>query len=145
MTTINSVDEIAQIQDELQGFATLKGAVNFLHSVFPHVSPNWLTRNMDTLKGMSTDQFYRAFMHADSTGEHATNRVRTKERRRTKEHQAAFTGQHVTTVRGGIVRRYGIQYEGEIVSCTCGWERRWVVRNGSADVEGRLHENEMNR
>lgn len=144
MTTINTVEEVAQIQTELQGFTTRKSAVNFLHTIFPHMSPNWLDKHMDTIKGLSADQFYRVFMHADPTGEHATNRTRTKELRRTKKHQAAFTGQHVTTVRGGIVRRYGIQYEGEIVSCACGWERRWVVRNGSADVEGRLHENEMN-
>jgi hypothetical protein len=141
---VNSVDEIALIQDELRGFSTLKSAVNFLHTLFPHVSPNWLSRHMDAIKRLSPDQFYRAFMHADSTGEHATNRARTKELRRTRKHQEAFTGQHATTVRGAIVRRHKRQYEGEIVSCTCGWERRWAVRNGSAAIEGRLHEHEMN-
>ena len=145
MTTISTVDEISLIQDELHGFTIRKAAVEFLHTNFPNVSPNWLDRNMHIIKGLSPDQFCRVFMHADSTGEHATNRVRTKELRRTRKHQEAFTGQHVTTVRGAIVRRHKQQYEGEIVSCTCGWERRWAVRNGSAAIEGRLHENEMNR
>ena len=130
-----------QLQDELRGFTTRKGAVEFLHTNFPHKSKNWLDRHLPRIYDLSPDQFYRVFMHADSTGEHTVNLINSQRTKRV----TGFTGQHVATVRGAIVRRHKQQHEGEIVSCTCGWERRWAVRNGSAAIEGRLHENEMNR
>lgn len=133
--------DFMQLQDELRGFTTRKGAVDFLHTNFPNKSKNWLNRHLPRIYALSPDDFYRVFMHTDSTGEHTVNLVNSQRTAKVDD----FTGQHVTTVRGALVKRHGKQYEGEIVSCTCGWERRWVVRNGSADVEGRLHENEMNR
>ena len=128
--------DFMQLQDELRGFTTRKGAVDFLHTNFPHKSKNWLNRHLPRIYALSPDDFYRVFMHADSTGEHTVNLVNTQRRKPVDK----FTGQHVTIVRGALIKRNGKQHEGEIVSCACGWKSRWATRTGLAKVAGQLHE-----
>ena len=129
----------SHLQEELQGFTTRKGAVEFLHQNFPHKTKNWLDRHLPRIYALSPSDFERVFMHADSTGEHTVNVVKSRQQK-----PIGFTGRHVVTVRGALVKHYGQQHEGEVASCTCGWQSRWAVRNGSASIASKLHEQEMN-